>query len=121
MRRSTSLVPLIPIVQHHHEHFDGSGYPAGLASTEIPIEARIVAVADAIEAMASDRPYRKALPHDKIIAELIRYSGTQFDPQAVNAALKIIETEGENMVVNVGRFSKLNEPLKLSVPIMASE
>lgn len=121
MQRSSSLVPLIPIVQHHHEHFDGSGYPDGLAATEIPIEARIVAVADAIEAMASDRPYRKALPHDKIIAELISYSGTQFDPQVVNAALKTIGIGGENMMVNMGRLSKMNEPLKLSIPIMASE
>ena len=121
MRRSSSLVPLTPIVQHHHEHYDGSGYPEGLAGTDIPIEARIVAVADALEAMASDRPYRKALSHEKIFAELIRCSGTQFDPHVVQAALKTIETEGQNLVVNVGTLDKMNKPLKLSIPIMASE
>jgi diguanylate cyclase (GGDEF)-like protein/putative nucleotidyltransferase with HDIG domain len=121
MRRSSSLVPLIPIVQHHHEHFDGSGYPEGMAGSNIPIEARIVAVADAIEAMASDRPYRNALPHEKIKAELMRCSGTQFDPQVVQAALKAIENEGEKIVVNVGKLGKVGEPLKLSIPILASE
>jgi diguanylate cyclase (GGDEF)-like protein/putative nucleotidyltransferase with HDIG domain len=121
MLRSSSLVPLTPIVQHHHEHYDGSGYPQGLAGTDIPIEARIVAVADAIEAMASDRPYRRALSHKKIQAELIRCSGTQFDPQVVQAALKTFGTEGENLVVNVGKLTQMNEPIKLSIPIMASE
>ena len=119
LRRSSSLTPLIPIVEHHHEHYDGSGYPAGLAGKEIPIEARIVAVADAIEAMASDRPYRKALSRERIKDELIRHSGSQFDPQVVALALKIIESEDQNYVVNVGHLNKLSEPVQLSVPSMA--
>ena len=119
LRKSPSLTPLIPIVKHHHEHFDGRGYPSGLAGIEIPIEARIVAVADAIEAMASDRPYRKALTHERIKAELIRCSGTQFDPQVVVVALKIIESQDQNIMVNVGLQSKLSESLQLSVQNMA--
>lgn len=87
-----SLRVLIPIVRHHHERFDGLGYPSGLAGNQIPIEARILTVADAIEAMASDRPYRKALRRGYIINELKRFSGTQFDPQVVELAIQLFES-----------------------------
>jgi putative nucleotidyltransferase with HDIG domain len=70
VKGSPSLRPIASIIRHHHEFFDGRGYPDGLAGNEISIEARIVAVADAIEAMTSDRPYRKALKLDQVIAEL---------------------------------------------------
>jgi diguanylate cyclase (GGDEF)-like protein len=93
LEKSPSLRHLIPVVKHHHEHFDGSGYPDGLAGTQIPIEARIVAVADAIEAMASDRPYRKAMAKEEIIAELERYAGTQFDTRIVEIAVSILDTD----------------------------
>jgi diguanylate cyclase (GGDEF)-like protein/putative nucleotidyltransferase with HDIG domain len=121
LQKSPSLAPLIPIVEHHHEHYDGGGYPGGLAGKEIPIEARIVAVADAIEAMASDRPYRNSLSLERIKAELIRYSGIQFDPQVVQVALKIIEPRGEQIVVNLGQLGKPSESLQLSVPEMAAD
>jgi putative nucleotidyltransferase with HDIG domain len=109
LEKSSSLIPLIPIVKHHHEHFDGSGYPAGLSGNAIPIEARIVAVADAIEAMASDRPYRKALSHEMIKAELIRNSGTQFDPQMVAIALRLLEPADQSVVVNIGLQNLLQD------------
>jgi diguanylate cyclase (GGDEF)-like protein len=72
-------------VRHHHEHFDGSGYPDGLSGEEIPPESRIILVADAFEAMTADRPYRRARPVLEALAELDRLSGMQFDPACVDA------------------------------------
>lgn len=72
-------------IRHHHERWDGDGYPDGLAGEEIPQGARIIAVADSYDAMTSDRPYRLALPHDTAIAEIVRGKGKQFDPRVVNA------------------------------------
>lgn len=75
-------------ILHHHERWDGSGYPHGLARENIPLGARIIAVADAFEAMTSHRPYRKALSQEEATRELINHSGTQFDPQVVEVFLK---------------------------------
>jgi putative nucleotidyltransferase with HDIG domain len=77
------------LVRAHHERFDGSGYPRGLAGAEIPLEAAVIAVADAWDAMTSDRPYRKALGHAEARAELIRYRGSQWTPAVVDALLAI--------------------------------
>jgi response regulator RpfG family c-di-GMP phosphodiesterase len=82
---------IIPGCYCHHESFDGGGYPQGLLGENIPLLGRIVAVADAYDAMTSDRSYRKALPHDIAIAELERCSGTQFDPRIVEVFLHAIE------------------------------
>jgi HD-GYP domain-containing protein (c-di-GMP phosphodiesterase class II) len=71
----------LPYVLFHHEHWDGGGYPAGLRRRAIPLEARILAVADAFDAMISPRPYRAALPHERALMELERGAGTQFDPR----------------------------------------
>ncbi|HTR33645.1 MAG TPA: HD-GYP domain-containing protein [Gaiellaceae bacterium] len=76
-------------VLHHHEWWDGSGYPHGLARGDIPLEARIVAVADAYDAMTFDRPYKAALTHEQAIAEVERWSGSQFDPQVAEALLDL--------------------------------
>jgi HD-GYP domain-containing protein (c-di-GMP phosphodiesterase class II) len=76
-------------VLHHHERWDGGGYPHGLAGHEIPYEARIIAVADAYDAMTSDRPYRSALSDEDARAEIERCSGTQFDPQVAQAFLAL--------------------------------
>jgi HD-GYP domain-containing protein (c-di-GMP phosphodiesterase class II) len=78
-----TLRPAVPAVLHHHERWDGRGYPDGLAGMEIPVEARILAVADTFDAMTSDRPYRRALSLEHAIAELQRCSGSQFDPGVV--------------------------------------
>jgi putative nucleotidyltransferase with HDIG domain len=77
------------LVRAHHERFDGSGYPRGLAGAEIPLEAAVIAVADAWDAMTSDRPYRKALGQAEARAELIRYRGSQWTPAVVDALLAI--------------------------------
>jgi HD-GYP domain-containing protein (c-di-GMP phosphodiesterase class II) len=84
-----SFVPLIPIVRSHREYWDGSGYPDGLAGAQIPLLGRVVAVADAFDAMTTDRPYRKALPLQEAFAEIERRSGTQFDPACVSALLRL--------------------------------
>ena len=77
------LHPIRPLIRHHHEWFNGKGYPDGLSGENIPLGARILAVADAYDAMKSDRPYRKALTEEAAIRELKRGSGTQFDPKIV--------------------------------------
>jgi putative two-component system response regulator len=79
------LRSLIPIVKHEHEAFDGSGYPSGLRGEEIPLEARIIAIADAYDALTTDRPYRKALSPSEAFAILKQGAGTQWDPKLVLA------------------------------------
>ena len=82
-------------VRHHHEYFDGSGYPDGLAGDDIPIGARLIMVSDAYDAMTTDRPYREAIGHDKAMEELKRMSGKQFDPDVVAALLELVADGGE--------------------------
>jgi HD-GYP domain-containing protein (c-di-GMP phosphodiesterase class II) len=84
LEQASSLREAIPVVLHHHERFNGGGYPHGLRGNEIPIGARIVAVADAYHAMVHDRPYKAALTHEEALLELRRHAGTQFDPAVVD-------------------------------------
>ncbi len=84
------LAHLVPCVYHHHESWDGTGYPEGLEGHGIPVDARILSVVDSYDAMTSNRPYRKALPHDIALTELKRCTGKQFDPDAVEAFLGCI-------------------------------
>jgi HD-GYP domain-containing protein (c-di-GMP phosphodiesterase class II) len=79
------------IVRSHHERFDGTGYPDGLAGEEIPLIARIVACCDAFNAMTTDRPYRKALPVETAAAELCDQAGRQFDPVVVDALIGLVQ------------------------------
>ncbi len=81
----------IPIVKHHHEKFDGSGYPDGLKGEAIPVGARILACADVYDAMTTDRPYRPRLTQDRALDELRKNAGTQFDPGITNLFLKRLE------------------------------
>ena len=76
---------------YHHERYDGKGYMSGLAGNNIPLEARIVCVADSFDAMATDRAYRPHLPKSVIVAELEKGKGSQFDPQIAQAMLTLIE------------------------------
>lgn len=86
LKHIKGLSGCLPTIQHHHEHFDGSGYPAGLAAENIPIDARILAVADAYDAITSPRPYRyRKLAHGEAIDELLRSAGTHLDPEIVRA------------------------------------
>jgi HD-GYP domain-containing protein (c-di-GMP phosphodiesterase class II) len=74
-----------------HEHYNGSGYPDKLEGDQIPLESRIILCCDAYDAMTTDRPYRKCLPHEEAIRRLKEASGTQFDPQVVEAFLSCFE------------------------------
>ncbi len=84
LEQATGLREAIPVVLHHHERFNGTGYPHGLRGQEIPLGARIVAVADAYHAMVHKRPYKGALTHTEALDELRRHAGTQFDPEVVD-------------------------------------
>ena len=90
-RSLRSVSAFLPIVRHHHERFDGAGYPDHLSRADIPIGARIAAIADAWDAMISTRPYRPALSRDEALARLRRGSGTQWDPIFVEPFLALVE------------------------------
>ena len=96
----------VDTIRHHHERWDGTGYPDGLAGERIPLGARIIAVADAFDAMTSDRVYRAALPVDVAFAELAKGRGTQFDPQIVD----LFQMAYQNRVVNL-ESQAIGEPL----------
>jgi HD-GYP domain-containing protein (c-di-GMP phosphodiesterase class II) len=89
-------------VLHHHENFDGTGYPAKLKGSEIPIGSRIVSVIDAFDAMVSSRPYRKGLPLEEAIRRLNESSGTQFDPNVIKSFIPIAESEMSSVLEAVG-------------------
>ena len=97
---------IVPCVRHHHEWFDGCdrGYPERLRGDKIPLPSRLILVCDTVEAMTSDRPYRKALPLDTVVRELHKYSGSQFDPQCVEAFLRLLEREGEALISKEQKF-----------------
>jgi diguanylate cyclase (GGDEF)-like protein/putative nucleotidyltransferase with HDIG domain len=101
------LHELIPIIRHHHEQYDGSGYPDHLIGSEIPLEARILAVADAVEAMASDRPYRKGLNWIAIIAELRKNAGAQFDPAVVQAFIEATQSRSQEVMISLAENLEL--------------
>src|SRR5919204_2261900 len=83
LEQAAALKDAVPIILHHHERYAGHGYPYGLRANEIPLGARIVAIADAYDAMINDRPYKRAVSHEQAVAELRRHAGTQFDPELV--------------------------------------
>jgi HD-GYP domain-containing protein (c-di-GMP phosphodiesterase class II) len=91
MSRVDGLKDVIGGMRYHHERWDGKGYPMGLKGEEIPLIARVISVADTYDAMVSTRPYRKGLPAQKAFDEIVRYSGTQFDPTVVDAFVKAFE------------------------------
>lgn len=88
-----TLQPLLPYILYHQERYDGQGYPFGLKGEEIPIEARLIAVVDAFDAMTSTRPYRTAMADEVAVAELVKHRGVQFDPNVVDALLRVLERQ----------------------------
>jgi HD-GYP domain-containing protein (c-di-GMP phosphodiesterase class II) len=100
LETSRGLRHLAPFVRHHHERWDGRGYPQGLIGEQTPLEARILAVCDAVEAMASDRPYQRAMALEEIIVEVRRGRGTHFDPMLADVFIQIAEREGSHLLVN---------------------
>ena len=97
LSNATIFNDILPIVEHHHEKFDGTGYPKNLAGNDIPYLARIAAIADSFDAMASRRAYRDSLPLDVIISEFERCKGTQFDPQMADVFLDILKNHYEEI------------------------
>lgn len=100
------LADVVDCVRHHHEWYDGSdrGYPLRLRGDTIPLPSRIILVADTVEAMTSDRPYRRGLALESVVRELHKYAGSQFDPQCVDVMLRLLEREGESFVEKEQKF-----------------
>ncbi len=91
----------IPSVKHHHERWDGKGYPDGLEGDEIPVEARITLIADTFDAITSDRPYRSAKPLDLAVDQFTKFAGKQFDPECVRVFLEILEEDAPGLSCKV--------------------
>lgn len=90
---SEGLKEVSKIVLHHHERFDGLGYPSNLKGKSIPLGSRIISVCDAVDTMTSDRPYRKALSMSICLSEVINHSGSQFDPEVVHSFVFALEQD----------------------------
>jgi ribonuclease P protein subunit RPR2 len=95
------LAETVTLIKHHHERFDGTGYPDGLEGEQIPLSARIFSVADAFDAMTSDRPYRDSMGIDRALGEIRGGSGTQFDPEIVRAFVEMIEDRPNSDLASV--------------------
>ena len=89
---------ILAYIHHHHEHYDGMGYPDGLAGEQIPLGARIISISDSYDSMTSERPYRKPLRNGEAINELAKYAGKQFDPELVTFFLDILQKMEETFL-----------------------
>lgn len=105
-----ALRPLTPSILHHHERWDGDGYPSGLRGEEIPLEARIVCVADSFSAMVADRPYRKAMSEEDACAEIERCAGTQFDPEIARVFVAQVRRSEEQAPVAPSLAAAMEDP-----------
>lgn len=102
LRSATCLRRELPLVLHHHERYDGNGYPGSLKGSQIPLGARILNVADALDAMICPRSYKRGLRLDEVAAELRRCRGTQFDPEVADVALRWITDYPDQVVIDYG-------------------
>ena len=102
------LRDLVPAVRHHHENWDGTGYPLGLAGELIPLASRIIRFADTLDAMISERPYRRPMTEGEVRAEIVRCRGSQFDPQIADRML----SSGLWGALFVRQIGEANEPLR---------
>lgn len=126
--RSAQMIEDIPVleraklwVRHHHEYLDGSGYPDHLAGDNIPIGARVILVADAYDAMTSDRPYRQSIGYERAAAELRKYAGRQFDKELVEALLSAVGESGEKLTSDGIPESFLGLTLGIIDPLSAGK
>jgi putative nucleotidyltransferase with HDIG domain len=119
LERMEGFLDLVPIVRHHHERWDGKGYPDGLQGDEIPLGARIMAVADTADAMLSDRPYRPTRSLKEVSVEIQRLSGTQFDPQVAEAFIKLLKDKErgffKNSAATVDQKLRVSEAKKIGI------
>jgi putative nucleotidyltransferase with HDIG domain len=100
LSRMNGLRDLAPLVRHHHEWWDGGGYPDGTKGEEIPLAARVLTLADALDALCSDRPYRATMSFREVKEEIARCSGTQFDPRVVEAFFQVLHERGRTFLKN---------------------
>lgn len=119
VKQMPQLRELVPIVRSHHERWDGRGYPDGLKEEESPLCARIIAVADSVEAMLSDRPYKSPLSLPEVIEEVKRNAGKQFDPRVAAAFLAVAESQGSALFINSA--AKVSQDLKFIDPVIGAE
>ena len=105
LSNATLFKDIIPIVLHHHERYDGRGYPGQLVGEEIPFVARITAVADTFDAMTTKRPYREALPLDVVKYEIMKCKGVQFDPKVADVFLNILENDYDKIAEIQGKYA----------------
>jgi ribonuclease P protein subunit RPR2 len=121
--RMLSAIPFLgralDVVRHHHERWDGGGYPEGLQGEEIPLWARIFAVVDALDAMTAERPYRPARPYDVSLAEIRRHAGTQFDPAIVDALERIDPARIAPLLEPTQQLEPVAEPYRAEAPALA--
>lgn len=113
--------PVLPIVRHHHEKWDGSGYPDGLKGEEIPLNARIMAVADVYDALTSSRAYRSAWTHERAIETITKDAGTHFDPDVVEAFLRVIGSVVAEMAMNGEGPLAIAAPTQPEAPTKAEQ
>jgi hypothetical protein len=119
LEQAAALKDAVPIILHHHERYAGHGYPFGLRAHEIPLGARIVAIADAYDAMINDRPYKRAITHEQAISELRRHAGTQFDPELVELFCDLYADhapEPDATVLAMGASAQAHRNAPLIVP-----
>jgi len=91
---------ILPIIRHHHERYDGKGYPDGLSGEDIPFLARLVSIADTVDAITSSRPYRSAGTFEQVLEELQKCAGTQFDPVLVAAFISLYNNNNKQLIVS---------------------
>jgi putative nucleotidyltransferase with HDIG domain len=104
--------PLASLVRHHHENWDGSGYPDGLAGDTIPMGSRVLAVADCYDALTSDRPYRRAVAHHSAVAMIFERRGTMFDPAITDAFLQIVWRLGSAAATELAQKQYAHVPFR---------
>jgi HD-GYP domain-containing protein (c-di-GMP phosphodiesterase class II) len=100
LKHIPSFSGLLPNIVHHHERFDGTGYPDGIRGEDIPLESRILSIADSYDAMTSARPYKATLTAEEAISEIKKCAGTQFDPKLVKVFCEIIDQNGNSSDAN---------------------
>ncbi len=113
----SSLQDLVPLIRYHHERWDGRGYPDGIRSADLPLGARILALADSLDAMCSDRPYRTTASFEEVKAEIQRCSGKQFDPAVVAAFNALAAEKGPEYFANSpGKSTRARKIVRKMLP-----
>ena len=125
VEKISELQDIVPAVRHHHENWDGSGYPDRLRGKEIPLASRIIMFADTIDAMTTDRPYRRALGEAEVRAELEKWRGIQFDPDICDSLLaspdfaRLFDTNDDGSVYSLTQIFETIRKRRIKTPAVA--